>query len=363
MPVSSALETGIDYSAESHTLGAPEGLRTAYPPIEPYDSGYVRMDAGAAVRVDEAAAEAATPGTGQHFIWFELSGNPDGYPVVFLHGGPGGGIGAGDRQWFDPEHYKILTFSQRGSGKSRPHADLTDNTTWHLIADIERLRTLFNIERWHVFGGSWGSTLSLAYAQLHPAHVSALILRGIFTLRRSELQFFYGSDGGASHLFPEQHERYVSFIPEEERGDMIRAYYSRLTGPDEEIRLEAADRWSTWENATCRLYVDADSIARGDDPQWALAFARIESHYFVNHGFFPDGSLLTPDNIDKIRNIPTTIVQGRYDIVCPCTTAYALHKVWPEARFIIVPDAGHSAKEPGITHHLIEATDAYRTVQ
>lgn len=361
--MSAALHTGIDYSPESRTLGAPSGLRTTYPPIEPYDAGYARMDAGAAVRVDEATADAAQPGMGQHFIWFELSGNPDGYPILFLHGGPGGGAGASDRTWFDPAHYKIITFSQRGAGKSRPHADLTDNTTWHLVADIERLRRMLGIERWHVFGGSWGSTLSLAYAQEQPTHVSALILRGIFALRRSELHFFYGSDGGASHLFPEQHENYVSLIPAEERGDMIGAYYRRLTGADEKLRLTAAERWSTWENATCRLYVNAESIARGDDLHWALAFARIESHYFVNHGFFADGALLTADNIDKIRGIPTTIVQGRYDIVCPCTTAYALHKAWPEARFIMVPDAGHSAKEPGITHHLIEATDAYRAVQ
>lgn len=357
----SALDTGIDYSPASHTLGA-RALRTPYPPIEPYDAGYVRMDAAhGAVRVDARTAE-ATP-TGVHCLWVEQSGNPAGHAVVFLHGGPGGGTSAGDRQWFDPTHYRIITFAQRGAGKSRPHADLTNNTTWDLVADIERLRTLLGIARWHVFGGSWGSALALAYAQTHPHAVSALILRGIFALRARELHFFYGADGGASHIFPEQHERFLAPIPADERGDMIGAYYRRLTSPDAALRHAAADAWSTWENATCRLYVDPASIARSDDAAWALAFARIEAHYFAHGGFFAtDGALLAQANVDRIRHIPTTIVQGRYDIVCPCATAWALHKAFPEARLVVVPDAGHSAKEPGIAHHLIEATDTYRSL-
>lgn len=235
----SALDTGIDYSPASHTLGA-RALRTPYPPIEPYDAGYVRMDAAhGAVRVDARTAE-ATP-TGVHCLWVEQSGNPAGHAVVFLHGGPGGGTSAGDRQWFDPTHYRIITFAQRGAGKSRPHADLTNNTTWDLVADIERLRTLLGIARWHVFGGSWGSALALAYAQTHPHAVSALILRGIFALRARELHFFYGADGGASHIFPEQHERFLAPIPADERGDMIGAYYRRLTSPDAALRHAAAD--------------------------------------------------------------------------------------------------------------------------
>lgn len=332
----------VDYTAEARSLSGPkDGLRQLYPEVEPYASGHLEVDS-------------------RHSLYYEWSGKEDGHPVVFLHGGPGGGVQASDRRWFDPAHYRILTFDQRGSGKSTPHADLTDNTTWHLVADIERLREKFSVDKWHVFGGSWGSTLSLAYAQTHPQRVTALILRGIFTLRHSELQFFYQE--GASHLFPEQWETYRDGIPEPERNDFITAYHKRLTSSDSEEQLDAARRWSTWENATSKLYIDAENLKKGEEDKWALAFARIENHFFVNQGWMEDGQLLQKANVDKIRHIPAVIVQGRFDVVCPAKTAWDLHKVWPEAEFHLVPDAGHSAREPGIVDKLIQATDKFRSI-
>ncbi|EPQ27366.1 uncharacterized protein PFL1_04905 [Pseudozyma flocculosa PF-1] len=337
-PASSA----IDYSASARSLSEPKStLRTLYPDVEPYESGHCQVDS-------------------RHSLYYEWSGNPNGQPAVFLHGGPGGGISKDDRRWFDPAHYRILTFDQRGAGRSTPHADLVDNTTWHLVADIERLRTKFGVDKWLVFGGSWGSTLALAYAQKHPQPVSALVLRGIFTLRRSELLFFYQE--GASHVFPEQWEPYRDGVPEGERDDFIAAYHKRLTSESADVRLDAARRWSTWENATCKLYVDAESLRRGEEDKWALAFARIENHFFQHHGWMDDGQLLERENVDRIRHIPAVIVQGRYDMVCPATTAWSLHRAWPEAEFHMIPDAGHSAKEPGITDKLIQATDKFRQV-
>jgi proline iminopeptidase len=308
--------------------------RTLYPPIEPY-----RMEK---LRVDDV-----------HTLYFEESGNPRGIPVVFVHGGPGGGTDPRQRRFFDPARYRIVLFDQRGCGRSTPHASLVDNTTWHLVADMERLRAHLGIARWHVFGGSWGSTLALAYAQTHPERVSALILRGIFLLRRREIEWFYQE--GASRLFPDAWESYLAPIPVEERGDLLSAYHRRLTGDDVEARLAAAQAWSIWEGSTSTLITDLDLVRRTGDPTFALAFARIECHYFVNRGFLErDDQLLA--NVDRIRHIPCVIVQGRYDVVCPAESAWALHRAWPESELHIVPDAGHSAMEAGIVSALIAAT-------
>ncbi|KAH6913446.1 prolyl aminopeptidase serine peptidase [Coprinopsis sp. MPI-PUGE-AT-0042] len=292
-----------------------------------------------------------------HELYYEVSGKQDGTPVVFLHGGPGGGTDPSDRGFFNPEKYKIILFDQRGAGKSTPTASIEDNTTWDLVKDVEKVREKLGIEKWHVFGGSWGSTLSLAYAQSHPERVKSLVLRGIFTLRKSELAFFY--QDGASHLFPESWDEYLEPIPEAERQDMMLAYHAQLNSADEETRLRAARAWSKWEMATSKLYVDPESIARAADDKFALAFARIENHYFVNSGFMRDGQLLEKQSIDKIRHIPTIVVQGRYDVVCPATTAWALKKAFPELTLHIVPDAGHSSREKSTAKLLVEATDKF----
>ncbi|KIJ95783.1 hypothetical protein K443DRAFT_682762 [Laccaria amethystina LaAM-08-1] len=309
-----------------------------YPPIEPFLQGNLKV-------------------SDKHNLYYEISGNKEGTPVVFLHGGPGGGTDPTDRGFFNPEKYKIILFDQRGSGKSTPTASLEENTTWDLVKDIEKLRTQLGIEKWHVFGGSWGSTLSLAYAQAHPDRVKSLVLRGIFILRRSELKFFYQE--GASHLFPEAWEEYLAPIPESERHDMILAYHSQLNSIHEATRNRAAKAWSKWEMATSKLYVDPENIERASDDKFSNAFARIENHYFINDGFMREGQLLEKQEIDKIRHIPTIVVQGRYDVVCPTTTAYALKKVFPELTLQIVPDAGHSSREPGISKLLVEATDKF----
>ncbi|KAL1675866.1 Alpha/Beta hydrolase protein [Schizophyllum commune] len=309
-----------------------------YPPIEPYESGKLKV-------------------SDRHTLHYEVCGNQNGNPVVFLHGGPGGGFDPQDRSFFNPEKYKIILLDQRGSGKSTPHASLEENTTWDLVKDIEKLREELKIDKWHVFGGSWGSTLSLAYAQTHPERVKTLVLRGIFTLRKSELHFFY--QNGASHLFPEAWDEFLAPIPEEERGDMVLAYHAQLNSVDPDVRTRAAKAWSKWEMATSRLYVSPEYIARAEADEFALAFARIENHYFINNGFMRDGQLLEKQEIDKIRHIPTVVVQGRYDVVCPATTAWALKKVFPEIELHIVPDAGHSAREPGIAKLLVEATNKF----
>lgn len=311
-----------------------------YPEIEPFDSGML-------------------PVSSVHTIYYEQCGKSDGEPVLFLHGGPGGGTGMGDRRYFDPSFYRIVLIDQRGAGKSTPAACVEDNTTWTLVEDIEKVRVKLGIEKWVVFGGSWGSCLSLTYAETHPDRVSCLILRGIFTLRRSELLFFYQE--GASHLFADAWEQYLEPIPEDERGDMMKAYHKRLTGEDEAVRDQCALAWSRWEMATSKLVVDPKYLDRAQNPKWALQFARIESHYFVNAGFFAEGYVL--DNVDKIRHIPTTIVQGRYDVVCPFKTAWELHKRFPEAKFIISPEAGHSAGEVQNTNSLVAAADQWRDQQ
>ena len=282
-------------------------------------------------------------------------GNPTGKPAIFLHGGPGGGASPVHRQLFDPERYRVLIFDQRGCGRSTPHASLLANTTWHLVADIERLRALMGVERWLVFGGSWGSTLALAYAQTHPERASELVLRGIFALRRAELLWYYQE--GASWLFPDKWERFLAPIPDEERHDLIAAYRRRLTDPDPAVQLEAARAWSLWEGETITLLPNAGFSQQFGDPHYALAFARIENHYFTHRGFLEEGQLLR--DAGKLGAIPGVIVQGRYDVATPAATAFALHKAWPESRYILVPDAGHAFSEPGILHHLIETTDVF----
>jgi proline iminopeptidase len=326
-------------SQRKRTLNPAGSLRPLYPPIEPYTSGYLRV-------------------SDEHEIYYEECGNPEGKPAVFVHGGPGAGCDARARRFFDPDAYRIVLFDQRGCGRSRPHASLVDNTTWHLVDDMEKLRTHLGIERWLVFGGSWGSTLSLAYAQTHSTRVSELVLRGIFTLSQFELRWFY--QAGASAIFPDYWENYVNAIPPEERGDMIAAFYKRLTSDDRDTRVKAARAWSTWEAATSYLFVNEDNVHKWNEEDFAIAVARIECHYFINRGFFErEDQLLV--NIDRIRHIPAVIVQGRYDVVCPMQTAWALHKAWPEADFRIVPDSGHSALEIGNTHELVSATDRFRS--
>lgn len=315
------------------------GRSGLYPPIKPYRSGVLQVSP-------------------IHRLYFEESGNPRGKPAVLLHGGPGGGTSPQMRRFFDPERYRIVLFDQRGCGHSTPHASLVDNTTWHLVDDIETLRMHLGIERWLVFGGSWGSTLALAYAQTHPLQVTELVLRGIFLLRRFELDWFYQNAEGAAALFPDRWEEYVSVIPRRERGTMMRAYYRRLTSPKAAVRAAAARAWSVWEGATSHLQTDADYVAKFDDPEYAAAFARIECHYFVNKGFLKrDDQLLR--NAKRIRHIPGVIVQGRYDVVCPMRSAWDLHRAWPEAELRIVPDAGHSGFEKGIARELVNATDGF----
>lgn len=312
-------------------------MRSLYPPIEPY-------------------RQAMLPVSDIHTIYFEESGRPDGKPVVFLHGGPGGGSVPSYRQYFDPKRWRIIIFDQRGCGKSTPHAELAENTTWDLVDDIEKLRSHLGIESWTVFGGSWGSTLSLAYAQAHPDRCDGLILRGIFMLRSKEIQWFYQS--GASYIFPDAWEGYLAPIPEDERRDLVSAYYRRLTSPDATVRQVAARAWSTWEASTSKLVPDEVLVQRFGEDSFADAFARIECHYFVNGGFFERENQLL-ENVERIREIPAVIVQGRYDVVCPMVSAWELHRAWPEAELRVVAKAGHSASEPGIVSALVEATDRF----
>jgi proline iminopeptidase len=310
-------------------------MRELYPEIEPYRLGLLKV-------------------SNLHTIYFEESGNPQGKPVVILHGGPGGGSQPIYRQYFNPDLWRIVQFDQRGCGKSTPHAELTENTTWHLVEDIETLRKHLNINDWVVSGGSWGSTLALAYSQTHPEYCQALILRGIFLLRRKELAWFYQE--GAGYFFPEAWEQYVELIPPTERHDMIAAYYRRLTSDDQHLRSQAARTWSIWEASTSKLIPDLDLISRFGTEDFADAFARLECHYFMNRGFFMSEMQLL-ENVDRIRHVPTTIVQGRYDVVCPMFTAWELHQAFPEAEFVVVPDAGHSMTEVGIRSALIDTSD------
>jgi proline iminopeptidase len=312
-------------------------MRELYPPIDAFDTG--------SLEVSEL-----------HTVHYEQAGNPQGKKVVFLHGGPGGGIEPDYRRYFDPQRWHVTLLDQRGCGRSTPHAELRENTTWDLVADIERLREKLGIDKWFVFGGSWGSTLALAYAQAHPERCLGLVLRGIFLLRRKELLWFYQE--GASALFPEMWDEYLKVIPEVERGDLMSAYYRRLTSPDPAVRREAARAWSVWEGATSRLHPDPKLIERMGGEDFADAFARIECHYFVHGGFLRTDAQLLED-VPKIAHLPGVIVQGRYDVVCPATSAWELHKRWPKSKLVIVGDAGHSMKEPGITSALVEATDAF----
>ena len=291
-----------------------------------------------------------------HTIHIEESGNPNGKPVIFLHGGPGGGIEPVYRQYFDPEKWRIIIFDQRGCGKSTPHAELAENTTWELVDDIEKIREYLGIEKWVVFGGSWGSTLSLSYAITHPERCKALVLRGIFMIRNKEIDWFYQE--GASNIYPDAWEQYVKPIPEDERHDMVVAYYKRLTSKDESVRLEAAKAWSIWEASTSKLIQSDDYLHQFEDAKVAEAFARIECHYFTHGGFFKSENWLL-ENVDKIRHIPTVIVQGRYDVVCPMVSAWELHRAFPEADFEIVQDAGHSMTEKGIAAKLVKYTDKF----
>jgi proline iminopeptidase len=307
-----------------------------YPPIEPFESGMLDTGDG-------------------HQVYWERCGNPKGKPAVFLHGGPGSGCSPEHRRLFDPAKYCVTLFDQRGCGRSTPHASLDANTTWHLVADIERLREMSGAQRWLVFGGSWGSTLALAYAQRYPQQVSELVLRGIFTLRREELHWFYQE--GASWLFPDEWEHFVAPIAPQDRHDLMGAYRRILTGPDDTARTNAAIAWSHWEGRTITLLPDPGITASHDDARFALAFSRIENHYFVNHGFFEEGQLLR--DAHKLHGIPGVIVQGRYDVCTPAKTAWELHRAWPQAQFHLIADAGHAYKDPGILEQLIRATDAF----
>ena len=308
-----------------------------FPDIEPYRRGRLKVSA-------------------LHTLYFEECGNPAGRPLVFLHGGPGGGIDPQHRRYFDPRKWRIVLFDQRGCGRSTPHAELRENTTWDLVADIERLRAHLGVERWLVFGGSWGSTLALAYAESHAARVRALVLRGIFLLRASEVTWFY--QHGASEIYPDAWEAFLAAIPRREHGDLLRAYYKRLTSRDAKTRRAAARAWSVWEGSTSRLVSDPALIKKFTGGRFAAAFARIEAHYFVNGGFFRrDDQLLR--EVGRIRHIPSVIVQGRYDVVCPMRSAWDLHRAWPEAELVVVPDAGHSMSESGIRAALIAHTHGF----
>lgn len=311
-----------------------------YPAIEPFHTGYLKV-------------------SDLHELYYEQVGNPHGVPVVFLHGGPGGGVSPEYRCFFDPKHYHIILFDQRGAGKSRPYAEIRDNTTWDLVDDIERLREHLGISKWMVFGGSWGSTLSLVYAETHPERVMALILRGIFLCRNQEIQWFYQE--GTSRIFPDAFAPYKNHIPQGEQHDLVAAYYKRLTSPQKEVQLEAAKHWSIWEGATSKLLPESDFIDKFGRPEFALAFARIECHYFVNKIFLETESWIL-DHTHKIQHIPTTIIHGRYDVVCPIENAFDLKARLPHADLQVIPDAGHSAFESSITRALVKTMERLKTV-
>jgi proline iminopeptidase len=311
-------------------------LRSHYPAIEPFETGFLDVGDG-------------------HSLYWERVGTKGAKPAVLLHGGPGGGITPGQRRLFNPERYDVLLFDQRGCGRSTPHASLDANTTWHLVADIEKLRRLVGVDKWLVFGGSWGSTLALAYAQTHPQHVSELVLRGIYTLTPAELAWYY--QFGVSQIFPDEWEHFVAPIPLEERHDMMAAYRRRLVSTDPQTRIEAARAWSLWEGRTVTLLPEPATSDQFGEDQFALAFARIENHYFV-HGAWLEEDQLVRD-VQRLHHIPAVIVHGRYDMPCPVHFAWRLHKAWPQAEFHLVEGAGHAASEPGILDHLIRATDQF----
>lgn len=311
-------------------------MKSLYPHIEPFEVNFLEID--------------------DHKIYYEVSGNPNGKPTIFVHGGPGGGGSTEVRRFFNPELYKIIVFDQRGCGRSKPHASLKDNTTWHLVSDMEKIREKLGIEQWLVFGGSWGSTLSLAYAQAHPTRVSELVLRGIFMLRKKELDWFYQE--GASKIFPESWQEFLQPIEDDKRNNLMDAYREIFYGDDHEKKLRAAVAWSKWEAATSSLLISKSRVDEFQDPKFALAFAMIENHYFVNKGFLEDENQLL-ENLDVIRHIPAVIVQGRYDVVCPIESAWELASKWPEADFIVTPNSGHSAFEHENIDALIDATDKF----
>ncbi len=315
-------------------------MRELFPEIEPFKTEMLK----------------ASP---LHEIYVEQSGNPEGEPIVFLHGGPGGGTDPKHRRFFDPKHYRIVLFDQRGCGKSKPTAVLEENSTWDLVHDMELIRKHLGFRSWIVFGGSWGSTLALAYATKHTSRVRGMILRGIFLCRKEEIDWFYQS--GASKLFPDWWDEYLAPIPPEERNDLVAAYHKRLTGNNEAEKLKAAQAWSRWEGATSMLRFNEALVKSFEDPKHALEFARIENHYFVNKAFFESDDYLLA-NAEKYRNIPGVIVHGRYDVVCPLKNAWDLHRAWPESQLHIVADAGHSAWEPGVTDKLVEATEAFKAL-
>jgi proline iminopeptidase len=311
-------------------------MKDLYPPIEPIKSQMLSVD-------------------DDHRLYIEQVGHPDGIPVLFLHGGPGAGCEPYHRRFFNPEHYRVVLFDQRGCGHSTPHASLEANTTWDLVEDIEKIRRQLNIEQWLLFGGSWGSTLALAYAQAHPQRVTGMILRGIFLCRDEEIQWFYQS--GASRVFPDYWEDFIAPIPPQERNDLLHAYYRRLSGDNDIERMAAAKAWSVWEGRTASLHPNPAVVGFFSDPHTALSLARIECHYFVNHAFLRQNQLLLESH--KLANIPGVIVQGRYDLICPMASAWELHQAWPGSELKVISDAGHSAAEPGIRAALIEATDKF----
>ncbi|KAK1402057.1 Proline iminopeptidase [Heracleum sosnowskyi] len=318
-----------------------EFRKDLYPDIEPYSTGMLKV-------------------SDLHLMYWEQCGNPNGHPVVVVHGGPGAGSQPSYRRFFDPEFYQIIQFDQRGSGKSTPHASLVENTTWDLVQDIEKLREHLKIPEWQVFGGSWGSTLSLAYSISHPDKVTGIVLRGIFLVRKKEIDWFF--EGGAAAIYPDAWEPFRDFIPESERESFVTAYHKRLHSNDLETQYAAARTWTTWEMRTAHLIPNEETIKNGEDDTFSLAFARIENHYFVNKGFFPSDSYLL-DNIEKIRHINAIIVQGRYDCCSPIMSAWDLHKAWPEAELKIIADAGHNCFEPGIAAELVAANEKLKSVR
>ena len=322
-------------STLSRTLSRDDFL---YPALSTHRTGRLQLDA-------------------RHTMYWEESGNARGVPVVFLHGGPGGGSSPDHRRFYDPAFYRIIVYDQRGAGRSTPLGDVVDNTTSHLIADLERLRVHLHVDRWLVFGGSWGSTLALAYAEAHPERVLGLVLRGIFLCRPVEIHWFLYE---MRFVFPEAWHAFANFLPASERSDLLTHYHRRLIDPDPAVHMPAAHHWSRYEGSCSTLLPDPDLVAHFDEDAVALAIARIEAHYFANKIFLPANSLL--DNLDRIRNLPCTIVQGRYDIVCPLLSADDLHRAWPEAQYVVVADAGHSAREPGIARELVAATDRFRAL-
>jgi proline iminopeptidase len=311
-------------------------LRSMYPPIEPYSTGMLDVGDG-------------------HSVYYERVGTPGAKPAVFLHGGPGGGISPDHRRLFDPNRYDVVLFDQRGCGRSTPYAGLDANTTWHLVADIERLRGVIGAERWLLFGGSWGSTLALAYAETHPHRVSELILRGIYTVTRAELEWYY--QFGVSEIFPDKWAKFQAPIPQDERGDMIAAYWKRLTSDDKAVQIEAAKAWTLWEGETITLLPNPDLLASHSDGHFALAFARLENHYFLHDCWMEDDQLLR--DAHRLRGVPGVIIHGRYDMPCPAKYAFALHKAWPDADFRLIEGAGHAWTEPGILDQLVWATDRF----